>query len=336
MNFITPNNKELLLQILEEHPLKDNREYFNQFFERNFTDIYRRRYDFNSNVIEMNKELIKRFAIIAKQISENNQSQEMQKKAVNNSRPNGNNFQNKRETMQSRIKQSVDMRDLRMSNKPDKSVTNNSIREERLSMFDEKLKQHQNDFIKLANPNKPDEIDFSDKRQEIKNRSFDDALKQREMELRQAMNGYSNSQKAVNWIGNDEIKEGILIAKDKQQKQNKSQEQGKNNKRRVRFNIEEINNSKVNQTVSKIEIDTNSFLKKLKKKHQSNKYFNHDVNNVNSMTSSDLDIDSMNIDDTINIEIGNNNGVLKQILNIIDEQKSKLSQLELLIKSLRK
>ena len=132
-------------------------------------------------------------------------------------------------------------------------------------MFDEKLKQHQNDFIKLANPNKPDEIDFSDKRQEIKNRSFDDALKQREMELRQAMSGYSNSQKAANWIGNDDIKEGILIAKNNQQKQNKSQEEGKNNKRRVRFNIEEIDNSKVNQTVSKIEIDTNSFLKKLKK-----------------------------------------------------------------------
>lgn len=336
MNFITPDNKELLLQILEEHPLKDNREYFNQFFERNFTDIYKRRYDFNSNVVEMNKELIKRFAVIAKQISENNQRQQVQKKPSNNSRSNGNEFQNKRETMQSRIKQSVDMRDLRMSNKPDKSVTNNSIREERLSMFDEKLKQHQDDFIKLANPNKPDEIDFSDKRQEIKNMSFDDALKQREMELRQAMSGYSNSQKAANWIGNDDIKEGILIAKNNQQKQNKSQEEGKNNKRRVRFNIEEIDNSKVNQTVSKIEIDTNSFLKKLKKKHQSNKYFNHDANNVNSMASGDLDIDSMNIDNTINIEIGNNSGVLKQILNIIDEQKSKLSQLELLIKSLQK
>ena len=336
MNFTTPDNKELLLQILEEHPLKDNREYFNQFFERNFTDIYKRRYDFNSNVVEMNKELIKRFAVIAKQISENNVKKQVQKKLSNNSRSNGNEFQNKRETMQSRIKQSVDMRDLRMSNKPDKSVTNNSIREERLSMFDEKLKQHQNDFIKLANPNKPDEIDFSDKRQEIKNRSFDDALKQREMELRQAMSGYSNSQKAANWIGNDDIKEGILIAKNNQQKQNKSQEEGKNNKRRVRFNIEEIDNSKVNQTVSKIEIDTNSFLKKLKKKHQSNKYFNHDANNVNSMASGDLDIDSMNIDNTINIEIGNNSGVLKQILNIIDEQKSKLSQLELLIKSLQK
>ena len=104
--------------------------YFNQFFERNFTDIYKRRYDFNSNVVEMNKELIKRFAVIAKQISENNQSQQVQKKLSNNSRSNGNEFQNKRETMQSRIKQSVDMRDLRMSNKPDKSVTNNSIREE--------------------------------------------------------------------------------------------------------------------------------------------------------------------------------------------------------------
>ena len=54
------------------------------------------------------------------------------------------------------------------------------------------------------------------------------------------------------------------------------------------------------------------------------------------MASGDLDIDSMNIDNTINIEIGNNSGVLKQILNIIDEQKSKLSQLELLIKSLQK
>lgn len=63
MNFTSRDNKGLLWQLLSDHPLqKKNPSQFQKILEHRVSEINKNRFTFNSNLLLMNKEVLKQFA----------------------------------------------------------------------------------------------------------------------------------------------------------------------------------------------------------------------------------------------------------------------------------
>jgi len=72
--------------------------------------------------------------------------------------------------------------------------------------FESRLKEQQDNFLKLANPSKPKDIDFSDNITESAIPTMDTTLQQREKELREIMKDYKDNTSAKKWIENEKVK----------------------------------------------------------------------------------------------------------------------------------
>ena len=137
-------------------------------------------------------------------------------------------------------------------------------REEKKNDFEKRMKEKQDNFSELVNPKKPVEIDFRDNEEDIgQMRSIDAALLERERELRKVMETY-NSDSAVQWIGNDEINKNIKIDPNSNIPLDAEivQPTNKKTQKKVKFEITESN------------METTSFLNKLKMKSNKTKEIN--------------------------------------------------------------
>jgi len=72
--------------------------------------------------------------------------------------------------------------------------------------FESRLKEQQDNFIKLANPSKPKDIDFSDNVTEGVIPTMNSTLQQREKELRDIMKDYKDDSTAKKWIESEKPK----------------------------------------------------------------------------------------------------------------------------------
>ena len=126
-------------------------------------------------------------------------------------------------------------------------------------VFENKLKNQQDNFNKLINGEKPKEIDFSDKTEEapIDARMVDDTLQQRELELKKIMAQQAqNNNSATEWLKAEETSSSkhLKIDKTSNVKIESDIVKVQEKERRVRFEVEET------------PMKTISFLDKLKKK----------------------------------------------------------------------
>ena len=126
-------------------------------------------------------------------------------------------------------------------------------------VFENKLKNQQDNFNKLINGEKPKEIDFSDKTEEvpIDARMVDDTLQQRELELKKIMAQQAqNNNSATEWLKAEETSSSkhLKIDKTSNVKIESDIVKVQEKERRVRFEVEEA------------PMKTISFLDKLKKK----------------------------------------------------------------------
>ena len=126
-------------------------------------------------------------------------------------------------------------------------------------VFENKLKNQQDNFNKLINGEKPKEIDFSDKTEEapIDSRMVDDTLQQRELELKKIMAQQAqNNNSATEWLKAEETSSSkhLKIDKTSNVKIESDIVKVQEKERRVRFEVEEN------------PMKTISFLDKLKKK----------------------------------------------------------------------
>jgi len=126
-------------------------------------------------------------------------------------------------------------------------------------VFENKLKNQQDNFNKLINGEKPKEIDFSDKTEEapIDARMVDDTLQQRELELKKIMAQQAqNNNSATEWLKAEETSSSkhLKIDKTSNVKIESDIVKVQEKERRVRFEVEEN------------PMKTISFLDKLKKK----------------------------------------------------------------------
>ena len=71
--------------------------------------------------------------------------------------------------------------------------------------FESRLKEQQDNFLKLVNPSKPKDIDFSDKVTEGVIPTMDTTLLQREKDLRAIMKDYKTDSTAKQWIENEDV-----------------------------------------------------------------------------------------------------------------------------------
>ena len=168
MSIVSNENKELLLQLLDNHPLKkQNNSKFNNLFEEHIEIINKNRFSYD-NLTEMNKELLNVFQKIANKMNNENFIQ------LN-------------------------------PNPPNSTMLRDSKPIPKIKILEERLKIQQSDFNKMNNPKKPKEIDFSDNIEEsyIENSMVDSTMKKREEELKKIMEEYDSKPKdAENWIKN--------------------------------------------------------------------------------------------------------------------------------------
>ena len=171
MSIISVENKELLLQLLDNHPLKkQDYKHFLELFDMNLERINKARFSHNNNLTTMNKDFLREFQSIANK---------MDKPSIIRLNPNP-------------------------SHAGDPTNTQNITRP-RIEIFEERLKQQQHDFNNTNKVKKPPEIDFSDKIQDEAhaNTDMDNTMKQREEELNKIMNDntYKNNKgQAEKWI----------------------------------------------------------------------------------------------------------------------------------------
>ena len=79
MEFRSQENKQILYQILSSHPLKSiNEGRFASAIEAQVNLVYKERFKFKNALVEMNKEIIRRFQIIAMDIEKQMQQQQQQ------------------------------------------------------------------------------------------------------------------------------------------------------------------------------------------------------------------------------------------------------------------
>lgn len=266
MSITSENNIRMLKQLLEEHPLlKINKNEFDDVFNKEISRIHQDRFSYRSNLIEMNKELLKSFQRLSiefkKQEAERIKQEELEK-----------------QTMHEKF-----MRHRRIEKRREQQETN----------FEQRLSDTRNDFNKVMTGNRPTEIDFSDKVQDkpIKSNQVDLTMSQREAELAEIMRKHPKNKKLETWLqgeNNNKPMDNILkINHSSNVHLNTEPIPGKpirkkitrnNENRRVRFHVDE----QEQQTTNDVGMDLD-FFQKLKLKNELNQQtniFNDEIKDI--------------------------------------------------------
>lgn len=175
MSVNSDENKSLLLSILQDHPVyKSNHAALKDQLFKVIEYVHRERFRFNNNLTDMNKEILR-----------NIQTRMTQDKPQVS-------------------KPSVDpgwgthIQDGRVISKDEVP---------KLKIFEERLKEKQDDFNNLIKAEVPKEIDFSDKTVDspiITDNTIDRTMQKRQEELRKIMSGYQPDKKAAEaWLNGD-------------------------------------------------------------------------------------------------------------------------------------
>lgn len=182
MSILTPSNKKMLVQLLGDHPLqKQNTTQFHQILQQHLERIHHRRFDYNNNLMLMNKELIRTFSQISTQIQQASPATV----TIPPSQP----------APSSLFSQTPPIQKLTIGPLVDKQAIINN-----------RMKEHKSNFDELIQGKKPAEIDFRDKNADPPVRQHDSIMAEREQALKNIMTSYQSSQQASKWISGDEKK----------------------------------------------------------------------------------------------------------------------------------
>lgn len=170
MSITSKENIDLLRNLLKDHPLQlaDPRQ-FHEIFQNEMERIHNNRFHFKSNLMLMNKEILKTFLNIKNRMTQQQQPPSRQTQP-----------------------QQQQHRDIQ----PNKNENIN------MQIFEKSLKEKQQDFNNLMNKEKPKEIDFSDKRHEpsISQSDYDYNMTQREAELVKIMQSQQQNKSVEAWL----------------------------------------------------------------------------------------------------------------------------------------
>ncbi len=170
MSIASEDNIELLRNLLKNHPLLiSNPREFHFVFKKELERLHTNRFHYKSNLMVMNKELLKTFTDIKAEMMR--EHQEIRKQATQRLR------------------------------KP-REVHPNNNENVSLKIFEKSLEEKQRDFESLINKEKPKEIDFTDKASEssVTQNDYDFNMSQREAELAKIMQGQQKNKSVEAWL----------------------------------------------------------------------------------------------------------------------------------------
>jgi len=171
MSITSDENKELLSQILVNHPLKQqNPGGFDQFLDTQLKSIHQSRFKYNNNLTAMNKEVLRIFQTIVPPRSSLEKVQIQRQRAWTSGGT---------------------------GSEPEPVP--------KIKIFETRLKEQQDNFNSMIKAETPPEIDFSDKVDNGTNASFDDTMQQRQVELQKIMSNYQKKN-AEAWIKGENVK----------------------------------------------------------------------------------------------------------------------------------
>ena len=315
MSITSEKNKSMLKGLLLEHPLlKLNEKEFNMVFEKEIRRLHQNRFSYRSNLIEMNKELLKTFQKISEDV---NKREEERKK-------------------QQQIQQQTVHQQFMSRRREEKR------REQEAINFEQQLNNTKAEFDKVMTGKRPEEIDFSDKVQDtpIKSNQFDLTMSQREAELAAIMKQQGKSKKVEQWLqGESNIKPtnseiNIKIDHSTNVPVNVDPIPGKpilkkkitreDTNRRVRFQVDEPNIPNKKEEVNQMD-----FFEKLKLKNEKNKednIFNNEMKDIlKTMCDNQLiiiqELKTMNAQFLKNLERNDKiNKVENKVSEIVEEE----------------
>jgi len=204
MSITSDENKELLSQILVNHPLKQqNPEGFDKFLDTQLKTIHQSRFKYNNNLTAMNKEVLRIFQTMVPPRSSLEKVQIQRQRAWASGGT---------------------------GSEPEPVP--------KIKIFETRLKEQQDHFNSMIKAETPPEIDFSDKVDDSENASLDDTMQQRQAELQKIMSSYQK-QNAEAWIKGDSVKpDNIKISPSVLKKDTKPRIE-----KRVSFQINEKNDT---------------------------------------------------------------------------------------------
>lgn len=273
MSITSNRNISMLKNLLANHPLlKYDEKKFNELFNKEVKRLHQNRFSFRSNLISMNKELLKFF----QGITADTIKKEQNKKKI----------QQKRQQQQQQTihQQFINRRQIEKRAK------------EKESNFEQRLSDTRAEFSKVMAGKRPEEIDFSDKIQDtpIKSNQIDLTMSQREAELAEIMKQQPKNKNVEQWLQGENKKNhtnseiNIKIDHSSNIPVNVDPIPGKpilkkkitreDSNRRVRFQVDE--RKEINK---KEEISDLDFFQKLKLKNEMNmksNMFNNEIKDI--------------------------------------------------------
>ena len=272
MSITSKKNITMLRALLNEHPLLQiNKDEFEVVFDREINRIHQNRFTYRSNLIDMNKELLKTFQRLSIQFKKEEDNRIAQEKI-------------EKQTMHEKF-----LRQQRIEKRKAREEIN----------FEQKLSDTRADFTKVMAGKRPEEIDFTEKVQDtpIKSNQIDLTMSQREAELAEIMNKQPKNKKVQEWLktnnnNNNDSQNTINLKIDHSSnipvnvdpipgkpilKRKISRE---DTNRRVHFKVQEFpeNNQKNNEEVTDLD-----FFQKLKLKNERNaesNIFNNEMKDI--------------------------------------------------------
>lgn len=212
MSVRSPENRQLLTNLLAKHPLRNiDAQSFENALDSELERIHNNRFKYKNNLLMMNKEILAIFQAIASNIMSQQQQQ--------------------------RRHQHQQHQRVRPGNKVSKQ-----------DIFEHRLKEKQESFDKLIKKEAPKDIDFTDKQQDepMQLNTLDSTMAQRERELNAIMQTQQKNQNAEAWIkGESAMKPeqnsviNLKIDKDSSIKLNPIEIKDQKPEKRVTFKIEE-------------------------------------------------------------------------------------------------
>jgi len=306
----------MLKNLLADHPLlKHDEKKFNELFNKEVKRLHQNRFSFRSNLISMNKELLKFFqGITADTIKKE---------------------QNKKKIQQKRQQQTIHQQFINRRQIEKRA-------KEKESNFEQRLSDTRAEFSKVMAGKRPEEIDFSDKIQDtpIKSNQIDLTMSQREAELAEIMKQQPKNKNVEQWLQGENKKNhtnseiNIKIDHSSNVPVNVDPIPGKpilkkkiireDSNRRVRFQVDE--RKEINK---KEEISDLDFFQKLKLKNEINmksNMFNNEIKDIlkticdNQLTIIQ-ELKTMNTQFLENLERNNKiNKVENKVSGIVEEE----------------
>lgn len=182
MSITSAKNKDMLKGFLLEHPLlKLNEDEFNLIFEKEVMRLHQNRFSYRSNLVQMNKELLKTFQKIGIDVKKREDERVRQQ-----------------ERQQERQSQSVHQQFVNKRNQEKQ-------RERSAINFEQRLNNTKSEFDKVMAGKRPEEIDFADKVQDspINSNQVDLTMSKRQAELSAIMKQQTKNKNVEQWLQGD-------------------------------------------------------------------------------------------------------------------------------------